>query len=161
VATGYCGIRFAGLGEDVGRGYAAALGVVLAYSALEACWTALDTAKPKVDEVALIDLELAARLRRALRGRFSLGTELNARLSKRVELFMAGADEPGWPTSQDVLTIARAIRHLFAHGVFTPSGGGTVTAVAARALQDLADVVLAYSVDVFRTEVRRRSVLGT
>ena len=152
-ASGYCDIRFAGLSNDVGRGYSAAFGVVLAYSALEACWNALGPAKPKAHETSIIAPALASRLRRALRSGFRLWQALNAPLSKRVSQFMDGDDGRDWPESQDVLTVARAVRHLFAHGVFTPSGGGALTVSAARALQDLSDVVLQLSETTFRRSV--------
>ena len=110
-ASGYCDIRFAGLSNDVGRGYSAAFGVVLAYSALEACWNALGPAKPKAHETSIIAPALASRLRRALRSGFRLWQALNAPLSKRVSQFMDGDDGRDWPESQDVLTVARAVRH--------------------------------------------------
>lgn len=128
------------------RSYSAAFGVFLAYSALEACWTAMGR---KANDAAVIDLPLAGRIRAALAGCSNLGGELNGGLRGRVAQFMEADDESGWPRSHDVLIMARAIRHLVARGIFTPWGGRAVSTKAAWAFQDLADAILAHSSEVF------------
>jgi hypothetical protein len=133
------------------RGYSAALGVFLAYSAFEACLTGMGRHAPK--DPGLIDPELASNLRIALGRRFELAEELHSNLSAKVGRLMNADDEADWPDSQDVLIMARAIRHLVAHGVFTPWGGRTVTTRAASALHDLADAVLEYSSQLFSDHV--------
>ena len=47
-----------------------------------------------------------------------------------------------------------ALRHLVAHGIFTPWGYGAVSLKAARTLIDLAEVVLSYSEQIFREHFR-------
>ena len=89
------------------------------------------------------------------RAGFPLSELLNAPLRERLHRFLTGDDEQHWPDSQDVLTVARAIRHLSAHGVFTPSGGGVVTAASARVSQDLADAVLLHAEQKFLSLLRR------
>jgi hypothetical protein len=133
------------------RGYSAALAVFLAYSALEACLTGMGRQAPK--DPGLINPDLASNLRIALGRRFELAEELHSNLSAKVGRLMNADDEADWPDSQDVLIMARAIRHLVAHGVFTPWGGRTVTTKAASALHDLADAVLEYSSQLFSDHV--------
>ena len=155
-ASGYLGMAFAGLTPSVARGYSAAFGVVAAYSALEACWVAEGTTKSQAAREGLINLPLAQRLRSTMfRAGFPLSELLNAPLRERLQRFLRGDDEQHWPDSQDVLTVARAIRHLSAHGVFTPSGGGVVTAASARVLQDLADAVLQHAEEKFMSVLHR------
>ncbi len=151
VASAYRGIRFSGMSAASARGYSAAFGVFLAYSALEACWTAMGSIVQKAP--GIIGGELASRLRATLGGSFPLDVELSAPLRRRVAIFMGGDAVSHWLASQNVLVMAQAVRHLVAHGVFTPSGARAVTAKAARALQDLADVVLRTSSDTFRDHV--------
>ena len=142
VATAYRGVRFSGIGAATTRGYSAALGVFLAYSALEACLTAAGQPGGKVP--GRIDLMLADRLRTALGGSLGIEEELSSeRLRIQLRRFFSGDDD-------DIMVPARAIRHLVAHGVFTPSGGRTVTRGAALALQDLADATLDQSARMFR-----------
>ena len=150
-ASSYRGIRFSGMKDASARGYSAALGVFLAYSALEACWAAMGSRAPK--DRGLIDLELAKNVRAALGGRFELAGELHENLRANVARFMKADDESDWPRSQDILIMARAIRHLVAHGIFTPWGGRTVSLKAASAFQDLADAVLENSSQLFSKHV--------
>ena len=157
-ASGYRGIRFSGMKDASGRGYSAAFAVFLAYTALEACQAAIDPQGRTGG--SLVNLPLASSLRTAFGRRFGLADELHANLRVDVERFMTADDESAWPRSQDVLVMARAIRHLVAHGIFTPWGGRVVSARAAAMLQDLADAVLEHSAWLFSGHVWPKILAG-
>lgn len=145
VATAYRGLRFSGVGAAVTRGYSAALGVFLAYSALESCLKA-GGPQPGQKMPGRIDLPLADRLRAALGGSLGAEEELsNERLRVQLGRFFSGEDD-------DVMVPARAIRHLVAHGVLTASGGRILTSRSALAFQDLADAILDQAAWLFRAK---------
>lgn len=147
-ASAFRGIKFSGLGEKTERGYSAALGVFLSYSVLEACWAASGQTLRQRKIIGINDVLLARRIRASLKSAANvIGGLNNGPLIKATESFMR--DE-----SDDVLTVARALRHLVAHGIFTPWGYGAVSLKAARTLNDLAEVVLSYSEQIFREHFR-------
>lgn len=152
VATGYRGIRFSGVGESSARGYSAAFGVFLAYSAFEACLKALGR-KPGKD--VILDTPVAQGVRDAMGGSFALSSDLNGSLAPRVNRFFSAAATDNSPEASDLVVPASAIRHLVAHGVFTPTAGGALTVKAVRALRQLGDAVLAHSVKLFQENASR------
>jgi hypothetical protein len=157
-ASSYRGIRFSGLKDATARGYSAAFGVYLAYSAFEACLSALG--QQATEGRGLVDPQLAGRLRTALGGHLELAGELRKELGANVSRFMKADDESDWPHSQDVLILARAVRHLVALGLFTPWGGRDVSAKAASAYHDLAEAVLEYSSGLFSDHVWPQLLAG-
>ena len=126
--------------EETGRGYSAALGVFLAYTALEAYWTASGEEQSK----GFIDPQLAGLIRAALKSGADLADGLTSQgLKKRVVSFLNGDVD-------DVLVFARALRNLVAHGIFTPWGAHSVSLKAAMAFDDLAQCLLRQSDSLFR-----------
>lgn len=150
-ASGYRGMKFSGIGEASVRGYSAAFGVFLAYSAFEAGLTALNR---KTERFPLPNPQIAQRLRAALGDRFELGVDLLKKLPQRVSTFLGADADSVALDSQDIMLFAMAIRHLVAHGIFTPTPGGALTAKATRALWELSDAVLAHSATLFGTYVQ-------
>ena len=145
-ASAFRGIKFSGLGEKTGRGYSAALGVFLSYSALEACWTANGG---DFRRYGIIDPECAKRIRSSIKSSGNITAGLSNRpLIKAVEKFMAGECD-------DILVVGRAIRHLFSHGIFTPWGTQAVSLNAVRALNDLTESLLRASEQKFREYFRQ------
>jgi hypothetical protein len=139
---------------DVCEGYSAVVKVMLCYSAMEVLCGALGLAL--ADQVvvpspaggyAKCPAQLRAEYQGASSSEFPLRAALtNPKLGKRLDAFMAGS-------SEDVLPVATALRHLFVHGVWTPSGGEVVSKRAAKALTDLAQLLLQHCDTVFAAHV--------
>ena len=153
-AGNYQRAEFMGMSGDVCDGYSAVIKVMLCYSALEVLCGALGLTL--ADQVVVTSpaggyAKCPAQLRAEYGGasstEFPLRAALtNRRLVNRLDAFIAG-------TSDDLLPVATALRHLFVHGAWTPSGGETVSKRATRALTDLAQILLWHCDTVFTTYV--------
>lgn len=147
-ASAYRGMKFTGLEEKTERGYSAALRIFLSYSCLEAAWVACGVSNST--RFGCIDIVLAENIRTSLRFSDNItGRSNNERLNKAIDKFMSGK-------SDDVLIVARSIRHCVAHGLYTPWGSHAVSLRATRTLNDLAECILSYSEKFFREHLRCR-----
>ena len=137
IAMGFRALRFSGVGEKTASGYSAGFRIFLSYSALEACCKAIGREHAKI---CIVDPLLGNELRSISRKAFVvMQSEItNARLQKKLKEFASDV-------SDDIMTFARVVRHLVAHGVFTAWGLGIVSLKAANAYDKLSEVVLAHS----------------
>lgn len=145
LAANLQGIQLAGADPRTEKGYLAGLGVVLAYSSLEHLEDqALQRRKGAVNRVTILDSGLADRLRTRVKTRRMLTSETitDERLRTKLRNWDAGHNP-------DVLVVAKAIRHMFAHGAYTPYGLEITTAAARDALTDLADALRIAAQDHF------------
>lgn len=129
------------------EGYRAGLMVVLAYSALEHFEDqAVHRRKGAVNHVTIFDQSLANRLRTGIKAHKLLTSEtiVDPRLRARLQRWEDGRDS-------DVLVVAKSLRHMFAHGAFTPYGLDITKAAARDAMTDLADAVRVTAQDRFIT----------
>jgi hypothetical protein len=149
-ATGYRGIRFSGIGEDTVSAYSAGFGVLLAYSALEACCKATGNT---VSKVSIIDPLLAGQFRAIFdkTGQVIHDEITNTRLKRKFARFLQGKDD-------DIIPCARSISHLFAHGILTPWGLGVVSLKVAVVCDRLAQELLSHSDRLFAKKLRYLSL---
>ena len=120
------------MAQSTARGYDAALRLLLSYAALEAACAA---SREKIENIKL-EGEYLAECRRQIRRNFSSfsaeefdlrGSLTSDRLKRKLDEFFSGQ-------SEDLMPFAAAIRHLFAHGVWTPKGSMALTKSATDGL---------------------------
>ena len=137
LASNLRGIQLEGAGKRTQEGYLAGLRVALAYSALEHLLDhSIEKRRGAVNGLRIPDAKLAHRLRRELKTARILTSENISDQNIRRKL---GSWESG--QDPDVLIVARALRHMFAHGSFTPYGLDITRKAAREALEDLAALV--------------------
>lgn len=151
--------EFFGMSRQACEGNSAVIKVMLCYSTFEALCRAL--ALRLADQMIVTSPlgpygKCPRQLRAEYAGASSTAFPLRAaltdpKLRARLDAFMAG-------TSDDLLPVAAGLRHLFVHGVWTPSGGEVVSKRATKALFDLAQLILLQCDTMFSTHVR--SLMG-
>ncbi|MGY0390570.1 hypothetical protein ACWZJV_26660 [Nocardioides sp. WG-D5] len=147
LAANLQGVQVTGADSRTEKGYHAGLIVVLAYSALEHLEDqAIHKRKGAINNVTIPDPSLADRLRSGTKTHKLLTSEtiVDPRLRAKLRNWEAGHDS-------DVLVVAKALRHMFAHGAFTPYGLDITKTAARNALTDLAEAVRVTAQDRFIT----------
>jgi len=124
------------------RGYTAAVRLLMCFSAFEAACLA---SGKKPFDISLssdggIYREARTKLIKAFadvsEAQFPLrGALTNEKLADRVDAFFRGEDPNLEP-------VARSLRHLFAHGAWTPYGSDTITKTACDAVDLLSQILL-------------------
>lgn len=137
LASSLEGIALGGIAKATAEAYSSALGVALAYSAVEA----LDKATQHHGNQHVIgDAELARRYRSASLSKLRALLESTAdspRLHARLASLAEDAED------DDVMPVARALRHTVFHGDFTAYGAGAAKSKTVRQfLDDLKDALL-------------------
>ena len=133
--------------KEVGKtliGYEAGMKVFLAYTAYEeliqlAKDLGVAEIKSKNDN-EIIDKQLATKFIKNTRLIQLIRDDVKAKdaqINEQIELFIRG-------DTHDVLFLARAIRNLYAHGVFTATGGGVNTKAKRGIYYMLADRLLRF-----------------
>ena len=132
VAGNFGGAIWFDMAERTTRGYDAAIRLLFCYSALEAACSASGL---KVHNVHL-EGEYLSECRRKIRLNFSSFTDEEFGLrkalgSKHLKQRLAEFFEE---QSDDLMPFATAVRHLFAHGIWTPKGSNALTKQAVEGL---------------------------
>ncbi len=133
--------------KEVGKtliGYEAGMKVFLAYTAYEELiQAAKELGVPEIkskNDNEILDKELATELIKNSQLIQLVLDNIKAedtQIKKQIELFIRGE-------THDILFLARAIRNLYAHGVFTATGGGVNTKAKRALYYKLADRLLRY-----------------
>jgi hypothetical protein len=153
LASSLVGVSLDGISEATAEAYSSALGVALAYSALEA----LDKATHNRGTQHVVgDADLARRYRatslsklRSLLESTASAPALQSRLAS-----LAGGSE-----GDDVMPVARALRHTVFHGDFTAYGAGAATSKTVRRfLDDLKEALLLTADAEFELYLDRRAI---
>jgi len=142
VAGNYCSASFFSLSEKTAKGYSEAIRLLLAYSAFEAACNASGR-KPNecpVPSEEGFPKEARILLQKAFNktpeAEFPLRHALNPeRLAGKIDAFLEGKEHNLQP-------IASALRHLFAHGIWTPHGADALSKTSCDALDVLSQSLL-------------------
>lgn len=118
--------------DDLVRGYSAGLQLFLCYSAAEAMGAAIGF---HVSRWVVRDDSLQAPLRRLAGPLLTARDGLKESMREKVSIFVDGKDD-------NVRVVATALRHLVAHGDFTPSGTGAMTKSGAKVIRRLGSLLL-------------------
>ena len=133
-------VSFEGISEKAQAGYTTGLRLSLAYAALDALETAIDS---KLGSTLMPSVELSGRLRSSRSTALQQALQSSSaskRLAQRIETLLSS------PDNQDVRPAVERLRHVFVHGEFTPYGAGLATSAWIRRLvDDLAIETLAAS----------------
>jgi hypothetical protein len=140
-ASSFSNAEFWNVSKEVARGYSNAIKLLLAYSAFEAACKAAGKDHNKVILSSEIGIYKQARIK--LLKAFGLFSEsdfpirqaLNGKLAKRVDDFFLSKTDNLQP-------VAASLRHLFAHGIWTPVGAKALTKGACDALDLLSQRLL-------------------
>ena len=149
VSGNYSGVFWFGSIGPVGKGYEAAIGFLLSYSAFEAACRAEGV---NVWEVRLDDGGYLDECRAKIRFHFSrLSNQdfplLNALTSKNLRRKLADFFSK---KSDDLMPFAMALRNLFAHGFWTPTGSRALTKGACFEIDLLSQAVRLAGQGLFR-----------
>jgi hypothetical protein len=136
LASALEGVTLEGISESTSEAYSSALGVALAYSALEA----LNKATHRRGAQHVIgDEDLARRYRTTALSKLRTLLESTADAASLQARLAAVADL----NDDDVMPVARALRHTVFHGDFTAYGAGAAKSKTVRRfLDDLRDALL-------------------
>jgi hypothetical protein len=138
----YRGSTFGGLSREVAAGYSEAIRLLLAYCAFESACSA--SGERAGDCPIVADSRVAPKMADLVRAEYGSVSEASfplrgalhgKKLVKRLDEFFQGQHS-------DLQPIAAALRHLFAHGVWTPSGGRAMSKRARRTLALLSEACL-------------------
>jgi hypothetical protein len=135
MAGNFGGGTWFSMGERSVRGYDAAIRLLLSYSAFEAACAAAGTRPTniKLEDPYLKDCRRKVRtsFKSFSEEDFPLRNALSKNsLKKKIDDFFSG-------DSEDLLPFASAIRHLFAHGVWTPKGSQALSKQATEGLDEI------------------------
>ncbi len=155
VAGNYAGVTFFSMSRSVVNGYDRGIQLLLSYSAFESACTAsgVDPTERPISSHEGIAKTARMGLIKAFgqtpESAFPLRSALTSRkLASKIDAFFSGQDNSLQP-------VAAAIRHLFAHGVWTPHGSKMLTVTACNALNLLAQSVLREGDRILDDEVSR------
>jgi hypothetical protein len=152
-ASSYTGAHFSCFSDKTAKGYSEGIRLLLTYSAFEAACIASGH-KPH-DCPVLGDDGLRKKARVLLQKSFKKTPESefplrhalrSQKLSERVDAFLEGKDN-------DLLPIASALRHLFAHGIWTPHGAAALSKTTRDALHLLSQSLLVAADELFESSV--------
>lgn len=137
-------ITFRTLSSSTGSGYGVLLQVGLAYSALEALETAIETPNRKgatQRETFVAAPEVLRRIRgpRMSRFRALLVTPVHSREKSLCSRVAAAIEDPA---DDNARPIAEKVRHLFFHGVMTVHGTGLTTKTTQAVMHDLSEALI-------------------
>jgi hypothetical protein len=141
VATNFQGLRIYKGSTELVRGYSAGMRLFLSYSAAEAMGEAVEK------HVAAWDIRddlIASPLRRIAKPLPERHVVLSKKVRQHVAAFVAHEHD-------NVRVVATALRHLVAHGEFTPTGASVMTKVGVAAVSRLSDHLLSESERQFAT----------
>ena len=144
IGTSLKSIDFSEVSVNTSQGYLVALRLALAYSTLETLEMSIDK---KVGFTGVMNPEIAEKIRLLGRKKFLplLLAEIdNKKLIIKVERFTR-------EESDDIRTIAQAVRHLTFHGTLTPHGSGLTQSIGLRKALDKS------SEEIYRTVDQRFS----
>lgn len=148
IARAFKGINAPDIGDRTLKGYAAGMRLMLAYSAFEEIrksGNAIKKIKSKqADHRKIENTNLASRLRdnEELKTLLKLSSTVkNKTLVENVDLFFLNQND-------DVMCIATALRHTFAHGDFTAAGAGLTTKRKQKQVDELTNAVLDMTDDI-------------
>lgn len=129
VARRFRSISIVPCSEPVRRGYTEGVRLMLTYSAAELFG---ETIRPRMRTRfwKINDESLASRLRSIAKKLPSVDPSLDDDIKKPL-ISIAHSE------SIDVMPVAKALRHMFAHGIFTPGGTNALSPRDATALRDL------------------------
>jgi len=153
LASAFDGVRLNGVADATAEAYSRALGVSLAYSALEA----LDKATGSRGTAHIVGDERLARVYRST-GLLKLRSLLEStadtpRLRDQLEVVATDHDHA------NVMPVARAIRHAVFHGDFTAYGAGAARSKSVRNfLDDLKSALLDTSDAQFELYLDRQAI---
>jgi hypothetical protein len=142
VAGNYAGVNFFKMSGPVANGYDRAIQLLLSYSAFESACTA--TGVKPYDRPIPSDFGVAKSARQGVVKAFGRIPEsafplraglVSEKLVLKVDAFFRGEDNNLQPVSS-------ALRHAFAHGIWTPTGAKNLTATACNALSLLSQSLL-------------------
>jgi len=132
VARRFTAVRMTTGSKPLIRGYSEGLRLFLSYSAAESLGGAIDH---HITRWTIIDHSLTAALR-----------QLSKPLAKRTDVLKGSAHKSLIAfldhEHDNVRFVATALRHLVAHGDFTPTGAGVMTKAGAESIRCLADRLL-------------------
>jgi hypothetical protein len=130
--------------DDLRRGYSALLKVFLAYTAAESLRDGLRASHRSSFRINLISSPLAKSLRRNSKLLALLEEEVEKynKNKKKVPPLLDRLQRFRSAESDDVGSVAQAIRHLVAHGVLTVGGANATTIERAASLTELAEEML-------------------
>lgn len=135
--------------SGITAGYSSGIRLLLSYSAYESARRSVkalgvsNLARTQTTFHSSAASPLRERMKPDVRIRQLLQSQVESpRLRQEVTRFMLGDDE-------ELFAVATALRHLIAHGNWTPFGGGGQTARARRALAQLSDYLLAETSSLF------------
>lgn len=141
-AGNFIAADFFHLSERTKRSYSAAIGLLLSFSAFESACVAsgLKTHGCFINDGGLIFNNARARLRSSFSKtpehdfplRWAISSEV---LTGKIDDFLQGKE-------QDLRPIAAALRNLFAHGIYTPTGAGILNEVACEGIDFLGKCLL-------------------
>lgn len=134
-AKQFRGLRVHGASESLARGYSAGMQLFLCYSAAEAMGSAIGN---HVGSWELCDESLETSLRRIAALLPERRDVLSNGVRRSVEAFIR-CDH------RNLRVVATALRHLVAHGEFTPTGNGLLTKSAASTIRSLGICLLVES----------------
>lgn len=119
--------------QAVRRGYSEGVRLMLTYSAAELFG---ETIRPRMRMKSwkIVDESLSSRLGPIAKKLPTVDLSLDEEI-KQALLRIARKD------SADVMPVAKALRHMFAHGIFTPGGTGALTSRDSLAVRDLSILV--------------------
>lgn len=155
-ARQFTSMKFAGMGADASEGYSLLMKVSLSYSALESLESTFGSPHgAKLDFIAARSQSLATEFRGLYFEKLmdDLASTITVKAIQRNFDAMRNAD------SDDVRSIAQAIRNAFFHPRVTPSGLNLSSATRKNALYQLSRVVIE-SVDNSFTERWQRYLEG-
>lgn len=132
IARKFLGLRVDKATVQLVRGYSAGMRLFLCYSAAEAMGEAVGK---HVTGWEIQDQTLEASLRRIAKPLPQRHDVLSKGVRQGVEAFLARDHD-------NVRVVATALRHLVAHGEFTPSGAGVMTKSGADAVNRLGSLLL-------------------
>ena len=140
-ASAYQSAMFMQLTDKLTAGYSAGMGLLLSYSAFEAACRASmrETHKVEIPSSKGFAVECRKELIKWF-GHFGeedfplRGALASSQLRTGLDAFFAGEND-------NLLPIASAFRHLFAHGQWTPNGSDTLSKGACSAIEMLAQLL--------------------
>lgn len=132
IAGNFGGSTWFGMAENTTRGYDAAFRLLLSYGAIEAACAAkgrkLSTIRLEGEYLSKCRRQVRISFRSYSAEEFNLRASLTStHLKRKLSEFFSGH-------SDDLMPFASAIRHLFAHGIWTPKGSKALTKGATEAL---------------------------
>ena len=133
VAKRFDGVRMRRASQNLIRGYTAGMRLLLCYSAAESLGEAIGE---KVTTWEITDEPLLVPLRRLATPLPDRSDILHKHVREQVATFISRKHD-------NIRVVATALRHLMAHGHFTPTGAGAMTKAGSDAIEKLSKHLVA------------------